>query len=56
MRRTCVVFSKTFVLGSMGNELVPSPLKCPAYSSGRYSAKVLSTSFSNSVVAMVTDL
>ena len=26
MRRKCVVFSKMFVLRSMGNELVPSPL------------------------------
>ena len=27
MRRKGVVFSKMFVLRSMGNELVPSPLK-----------------------------
>ena len=25
MRRKCVVFSKMFILRSMGNELVPSP-------------------------------
>ena len=28
MHRKDVVFSKMFVLRSMGNELVPSPLKC----------------------------
>ena len=28
MRRKDVVFSKMFVLRSMGNELVPSPLVC----------------------------
>ena len=34
MRRKGVVFSKMFVLRSMGNELVPSPLYGPTFESG----------------------
>ena len=41
MRRKGVVFSKMFVLRSMGNELVPSPLISVGSLSGRFAPETL---------------